>query len=255
MTPEKLTELTVAATGGDEQARRRLARWANEMYGHPKISGMNGKTYRTRTRTTFNNGELTVKVYIDREKPDGTWETAVGTSERKVFIGANPPTIYNATMFLTQAQDKNAGIQTIYNQHAFMYAKAAGFKSVRVSAVQDGIFVWGKVGFRERLRDSQMFRMNNEVEKFRAGQSSLIKNDSDARIVESLIGNYVRDPDSVRHMDFVTAISNTETAQDAKKAREAEIKQWFIQNIPFSGGVFDLEENNIVSDPRDIVEA
>ena len=248
MTPARYQELTREARLGDADARRELQEWAKQMYSHPEINGPNGKKYRTLAGTRWNGDGLSVSVDIERQDPDGSW-TNIGSSARTIRTG-NPPSIYNNNMFIRSARDKNSGIQTIYNQHAFMYAKAAGFSHIDVTAVDDGRFVWGKIGFKQRLDSNKIEKMNDEVSKFRAGQDSLIDSESDARIIEHLIGKYVRDPNSVRHIDFVTAISNSKVGA-AKKTRNTAIKNWFTENMVFSGGSFSLEENKIVADPRD----
>ena len=250
MTPERLQELALAARRGDREAKTALSDWAKEMYSHAEIEGMNGKTYRTIATIGSNDGRsIGISVQIQRQAPDGTW-VGVGSSSRNISLD-NPPTLYNSTMFINKAADKNSGIQTIYNQHAFMYAKAAGFKQVGVSAVQDGPYVWGKVGFREQIQTRQIANMNNELIKFRSGQPSLIREESDARIIEHLIAEFVRDETKPRHMDFIVAISNRERSATEKKAREKEIKDWFLGNMAFSHGKFDLEENDIMADPRE----
>jgi hypothetical protein len=249
MTSERREELVRLADRGDADAQNQLIRWATEMYKHDEIKGVNGKTYRTvPTVNYYGNGTLSVGVVIQRQS-NGRWND-VGTSSRTIYAGENPPKVYNSTMFINVAADKNSGIQTIYNQHAFMYAKAAGFKQFSVSAVDDGRFVWGKIGFRQRIDQRPVAQMFQEVAKFRDGSSSLIKNESDARIIEHLVQQYVRNPDNVRHIDFVTAISNTETGA-AKKTRDKEIMDWFKAYMPFGGGAFDLDENKIVADPRE----
>lgn len=252
MTRERMEDLIRKADRGDAAAKSALTDWARQMYKHDEIQGVNGRTYRTVVKSVNYNsgGSIGVSVHIQRKNPDGTWEK-VGSSQRSIHAGGNPPYIYNDRMFIDVESDKNSGIQTIYNQHAFMYAKAAGFKYVGVTAAADGQFVWGKIGFKTRVYDEQVANMQTELSKFREGTASIIKNDSDARIIEHLIGQYVRNPDSVRHMDFILALSNTETTPTAKERRDAEIKRWFHNKMSFSGGKFYLDENKIVADPRD----
>jgi hypothetical protein len=252
MTPERLQSLAADFRRGDAEAKRVLKAWATEMYSHAEIEGMNGKTYRTRATADMSGGRsIGISVIIERKLPDGSW-TNVGRSSRTIGLG-NPPSVSNNTMFIDVPEDKNAGIQTIYNQHAFMYAKAAGYTHFHVSAASDGPYVWAKVGFREQVPRHQVSQINREVEKFRAGQPSIIKTESDARIVEHLVGEWIRNENGPRHMDFILAVSNGESSESAKKARERALKDWFITNMSFSSGDFYLAENDIMADPRERV--
>ena len=245
MTPDRRKELVRLANGGDAQAKRELTSWAREMYKHDNLESRDGRKYRTVVEgVTYRNGELGVTVSIQHQGANGGW-SEIGTSYRTVKVGNNPPTIYNNNMFIRVEGHKNAGIQTIYNQHAFMYAKAAGFKNVSVTAVDDGRYVWGRIGYRQRLSAGQINNMRQELQNFERGQNSVVvKNVEDAQIIKYLLGRYDRDNNSVRHIDFVYAIT------PRTKADEARVKSWFTDNMTFTGGVFDLDENMIAADPR-----
>jgi hypothetical protein len=134
-----------------------------------------------------------------------------------------------------------------------MYAKAAGFKSFGVTAADDGPYVWGRIGFKDSqsIPRAKVTRMEQQLNDFRAGRPSIIKNEEDANIIQYLIEKHEDNPSSVRHMDFIYALRNDATNQADKRARDTELRNWFVGNMSFSSGTFDLEENLIKADPRD----
>jgi hypothetical protein len=248
MTAERRIELSQRALQGDTGAQQELVAWAKAMYSHDEIESKNGKTYRIVATPDYSGFAISVNAVIQRKNPDGSW-TRVGRSERTIFHTEDPAHVYNNSMFIEVAEDKNAGIQTIYNQHAFMYGQAAGFKYFGVSAVDDGPYVWGRVGFTEQISPDKAAKMNNEIIKFRGGESSIVKNETDARILEHLIGEYVKNPASVRHLDFIAALS-IEGEGNTRKEREKELRDWFVSNMSFGSGRLNLNDNNISADPR-----
>jgi len=233
------------------EAKQALELWAQAMYSHPDIEGANGKTYRIVATANLSGNEISVSADISVKNADGSYSN-VGSSSRRISLNSN--TVYNASMGISAEGHKNNGIQTIYNQHAFMYAKAAGFESVGVSAVSDGPYVWGRIGFESRdpIPSGAVGRMGAQLAAFRRGDaSSIIKNEEDANIIEYLIEKYTDNPASVRHMDFIYALSNPYRVQAEKRARDTELKNWFVGNMPMNGGVFNLDKNLIKADPRD----
>lgn len=255
MTQERRMELIQKLRNGTPEekldAERQLREWATAMYTHDEIKGTNGRTYRIVLENppyVERDGQISIGLRIEHKKNDGSWET-VGSSGRTIFAGSDR--IYHNTMFIRGAKHKNSGIATIYNQHSWMYARAAGFEKVSVSAVDDGPYVWGRMGFEDPANlGARISRMDRQLENFRNGRPSIIKNENDANLIEYLIRKQQADPNSVRHMDFIYALSNNEVGQ-AKKDREQEIKDWFLANMPFSSGAFYLEKNEISADPRD----
>ena len=234
------------------EAKRALELWAEAMYSHDAILGNNGKTYRIKARATLNRGgEIEVYADIERKNADGGWDTA-GNSVRSIFLESGY--IKNASMFIRGQADKNNGIQTIYNQHAFMYAKAAGFDKVKVGTADDGPYVWGRIGFDSDtpIGNGSTSRMNEQLLAFRRGDPSIIKNAEDANIIEYLIQKHEEDPTSVRHMDFIYALSNPEKVNQTKKRkRDKELRDWFVTNMPLRQGVYYFEKNLVKDDPRD----
>ena len=234
------------------EAKRALELWAEAMYSHDAILGNNGKTYRIKARATLSrNGEIEVYADIERKNADGGWDTA-GSSARSIFLESGY--IKNASMFIRGQADKNNGIQTIYNQHAFMYAKAAGFDKVKVGTADDGPYVWGRIGFDSDtpIGNGSTSRMNEQLTAFRRGDPSIIKNAEDANIIEYLIQKHEEDPTSVRHMDFIYALSNPEKVNQTKKRkRDKELRDWFVTNMPLRQGVYYFDKNLVKDDPRD----
>jgi len=231
-------------------AKTALESWANAMYNHPEIQGSNGKTYRTVARASLSGSNISVSVSVQVKNPDGRW-SEVGTSGRTIYLNENR--VYNNSLFINAQGHKNNGIQTIYNQHAFMYAKAAGFEKFGVTAASDGPYVWGRIGFEpdNPMSGTQVGRMGAQLNAFRNGQSSIIKNEEDANIIQYLIEKHADNPASVRHMDFIYALSNPGQTERTRRARDTELRDWFVTNMPMGGGTFWLDKNLIKADPRD----
>ena len=253
MTQDRFAELARKSDDGDADARLELKRWAEAMYSHELIRGSNGKNYAIVAEARIGNG-ISISANIYYVNPDGNRQL-IGDSSRTISLRGEQ--VSNNHMKIRVATHKNAGIQTIYNQHAFMYAKAAGFKRFSVSAVDDGPYVWGRVGFRQPVWGEHIANMRNELNQFRNGRQSLIKSEDDANIIDFLLAKYDRavrsgrPQEQPRHMDFIYAISNNERrGSQAYKTREADLKRWFLLRMPFSSGMFDLEENKISADPR-----
>ena len=252
MTPERRLELVRAAGRGDAAAQRELQNWAKAMYSNKEIQGSNGKTYRTIVQRVSGIDTMQVNGHVEVKKADGTWEY-IGHFDRTIYASGDK--VYNARFFIERGGEahKNNGIQTILNQKAFMYAKAAGFKKFGVTAASDGPYVWGRIGFQDaaNIPSGKVGNMARELAKFRAGEPSIIKNVEDANIIDYLIQKHADNPASVRHMDFIYALSNTGADQASKRARDTELRNWFVGNMSFSNGEFDLDRNMIKVDPRD----
>lgn len=243
MTPERLKELNRLART-DNNAKQQLLDWARQMYQHDEIEGKGGRKYQIKVEgLTWNNGTISMSAKIYHKRPDGRLEK-VGYSTRTLEVGGNPPYIYHNNMIIEVDAHKNAGIQTIYNQHSFMYAKAAGFERIGVNAAYDGPYVWGRIGFKGPIYSRNINNVKTQLEAWRQGRSSIIDNEEDAQILNFLVQKYERDSESVRHMDFIYAFS------PGNKQREAEIMQWFKTYFAFDNGYFYLDENLISPDPR-----
>lgn len=253
MTLQKRQELLRKVQAGGPEgtaAKNQLEAWAKAMYSHPEIAGSNGKTYRAVANVNLSGSTMNVNVQFDVKNANGTW-TSVGDSSR--YLRLNENTIQNGTMFIRGQEHKNNGIQTVYNQHAFMYGKAAGFEKVTVGTTDDGPYVWGRIGFEAPIPRGDVSNMRQQLNAFRRGDTSIIKNEEDANIIEYLMEKHQDDPSSVRHMDFIYALTNPygNDQRDQKRARDTELRNWFKNNMGLSSGTFYIDKNLIKADPRD----
>jgi hypothetical protein len=256
MTLDKRRELLAKANDRNASpteranAKNALQEWAKAMYNHAEIQGSNGKTYRTVMNANLSGSTISVSGVVEVKNANGTW-SQVGTTGRTIYLDDNK--VYNNSLIINAEAHKNNGIQTIYNQHAFMYAKAAGFEKFEVTAAYDGPYVWGRIGFEpsRAMGTDTVGRMATQLTAFRNGNSSIIKNAEDANIIEYLIEKHRDDPASVRHMDFIYALSNPARTNAERRARDTELKNWFVSNMPMGGGTFWLDKNLIKADPRD----
>jgi hypothetical protein len=253
MTLQKRQELLRDAQGRGPEAsaaRNQLEAWAKAMYSHPEIQGSNGKTYRSVATASLSGNQITVSVNFEVKNANGTW-TNMGDSSR--YLDLNAGVVRNGTMFIRGNDHKNNGIQTVYNQHAFMYAKAAGFEKITVGTADDGPYVWGRIGFEAPIPNTHVSNLNTQLNAFRRGDTSIIKNEEDANIIEYLIDKHKDNPNSVRHMDFIYALTNPygNDEREAKRARDTELRNWFATNMGLASGTFYLDKNLIKADPRD----
>lgn len=261
MTPARIQELVRDANRGDQTAKAALVDWAKQMYSHDKIKGANGKNYKIEVNVSYFNGVISVNGVIRRQKRDGEWSRPIGETRRTINIsGSNPDNweITNYLLKLSYDQDKSAGIATIYNHHAFIYGKAAGIKKASVGSAWDGPYVWGRFGYRSNS-PIDVGRMKLELDKFKQGQNALIKNKEEAARITALLNEHKKLNDAnvpytdkryPRHIDFILALDIPREPKEERKARQAQLKSWFISNMPMGRGVYFFDENNISDDPR-----
>lgn len=265
MTPEKLQDIKRRAVAGDAQARVELLAWAKSMYEHQSIMGTNGKKYQIVMDEVQNirpNGDIRLVGNIYHIDEIGR-RTRIGGTEREIHIGADDPSewyVKNAFLKIEKAGHKKAGIATTYNQHAYMWAYAAGIKKAKVGTAWDGPYVWARAGFRADLGGTQVRNMEEQLKLFRNGNlTGLIKNEAEAMRIAALIREwrlYQRIPRDERpatppvgHIEFIYAL-DIPTGR-GKITRQNEMKEWFIRNMGLNQGVFNFEANGITKDPRD----
>ena len=264
MTPDKLRELVAKVkTDADEEAREQLHQWARNAYAHTEIDGLNGKKYSIKIRQVRmnNTGELVIAGEIHHIDNNGI-SRRIGDTSRTIYMNNRDPEnwyVKNSLLKISSPSHKGAGIQTIYNQHAFMYMKAAGIKRAEVGSAWDGPYVWGRVGFRSQIGQRSIDKLQEEIRMFRQGNGGLITNDAEAARIESLLKeleDWKRLPvdnrperQPVRHMDFIYALDIPTGA--GKKTRQTALKNWFVTNMPLSSGTYYFDENGVTSDPRD----
>jgi hypothetical protein len=240
------------------------------MYEHPTFKGSNGKNYQIvmdRGVNIRNDGDINLNGTIYHVDENGR-RTAIGTTERQVHIAPDDPKdwyVKNALLKITSDRHKKAGISTIYNQHAYLWANAAGIPQAKVGTAWDGPYVWARAGFRTNLYSGQVKSMEKQLRLFRDGNmGGLIQNEAEAVRIAALIREFQlweRIPRAERpeqapvgHIDFIYAldIPDGRRGQVAlQKARQKQMKDWFVANMGLGSGTFDFKQNGITKDPRE----
>jgi hypothetical protein len=144
------------------------------------------------------------------------------------------------------------GFASLFNGHAFTLLGGSGFTQAEVNAVDDGAYVWGRVGYRSENPESIEYLVNSmrkELASFRAGMSSILADKDQAELIEYLIelssaSNFSYD--SPQWPEFITAL--TESAVDG--ARSREIREWFQNYAPFDRGTLPFTPDLVALDPR-----
>lgn len=224
MTPEKWRTLS-------EPQKQEYLRQA---YSHDRIEGANGKLYRAEARVSGGGRSHHISVYFHEINKDGVIvRRNIASSSRDVSASQ----VSQNSMFVTSKIDRGADIQTIYNQHAFLYLKKIGVSKARVNAADDGQYVWARVGFK---RSRPLERM--ELEKLEAplrfyenfGAGGLIGNDAEYQRIKSIL-TQARGGKTFHHQDIIFALDDP----TGDKARAEYVKQWFKDGrsgLPFPGG-------------------
>lgn len=224
MTPEKWRTLTAAQRQD----------YLKQAYSHDRIEGANGKLYRAEAtvRGSMNNHHVSV-VFHEINKDGVIIRRGIASSSRDVSASQ----VSQNSMFVTSKIDRGADIQTIYNQHAFLYLKKIGVSKAKVNAADDGQYVWARVGFK---RSRPLDRM--ELEKLEAplrfyenfGAGGLIGNDAEYQRIKSIL-TQARGGKTFHHQDIIFALDDP----TGDKARAEYVKQWFKDGrsgLPFPGG-------------------
>lgn len=243
-------ELENAVLQDDEDVIETWVRGAYEI----EMTGLDGRLYRTEV-VQFDYGdnigsqhfesddEIYVYVGIDVLDETKGW-VRIGSSERN--ISPSTREVYSATMNITDTQYRGAGIASIYNGNSWTWAKGAGFESVGVTAVDDGSYVWGRVGYVDEDISEEPFVV--ELAKYRRGIPSIIKTEEQAVSVQRLIKR-----GAGSHMDWIFALENgsAEGTREEMAIRKIELGNWFKQRAPFSSGEMSLTDDDMFAlDPR-----
>lgn len=144
------------------------------------------------------------------------------------------------------------GFASLFNGHAFTLLGGSGFTQAEVNAVDDGAYVWGRVGYRsESPEDIELLvnSMRKELASFRAGRSSILADKNQAELIEYLIelssaSNFSYD--SPQWPEFITAL--TESAVGG--ARSRQVREWFQNYAPFDRGTLPFTPDLVAFDPR-----
>ena len=229
--------------------------YITQAYSHEMIQGNNGRLYGAFADVESDNGngfEINVQFYEVDE--DGNKIRFAGESRRELNVSRG--FVYNASMFLDQSPvDRGAGIQTIYNQHAFMYLNSIGVTKAKVSTASDGPYVWARIGFVQEnpIQGYQMDNMKKTLERFKAiGGAGIIQNVGEYRRIEALVKKWERDG-SVTHQDFIFAFDD-----NGDKFRALRIKEFFKNQFGLGSGVLEFDTNEVSRNPgeraREIME-
>ena len=229
MTPEKWREMST----------RQKNDYLKVAYSHPMIKGANGKFYRATATSTAIGPNSEISVIFDEIDANGNvLRSQIGTSRRTL----SGYTVTQNSFFIDNPIDKGNDIQTIYNQHAFLFLSKMGVTRAYVGAASDGTYVWARVGFkRDRpLGAPEMDKFNEPLKYYeRFGPGGLISTDEEYARIKNL-QKQAREGRSIFHQEAIFAIKDV---QD--EARRNYIKQWFVSNIPSAGGILSFDAERI----------
>lgn len=149
---------------------------------------------------------------------------------------------------------RNNGFATAFNNHAWGWARDAGFTQVNVrTGLDDGPYVWGRVGYREgsdRTNRTLWDTARVQVAEFRQGRTSIVKNEKQAQLIEFLAAeaanknyDWKSSPD---RMELIYALEHS--PQGSAKDREREVRNWVQRNLYMSTGVINLASWDISAD-------
>lgn len=232
MTPEKWRGLS----SQQKQA------YVKEAYSHKLIKGKNGRFYNAVAQVNGNN----VDVVFNEVNAEGQVIRArIGSSSRMIFY--NGDQVYQQSMNVRSKLDRGADIQTIYNQHAFLYLSKIGIKSAKVTAADDGQYVWARVGFKQSggVDRARLRALESEMrfyEEFGAG--GLISNDTEYARIASIL-KQAEGGTKFSHQDIIFAVDDVDD-----RARAEYVKQWFKSNMPFGGGVLKFADQKVAGVER-----
>lgn len=238
--------------------------WVAKVYEHDEIITPSGLVFRTRlndSSSTFRSGQADIYGDIEVKDPrTGQWYRA-GGFHRSLSDGSGRVSHHSMSISggsvpdYMKVQIRNSGFTNMFNGHAITWLKGAGFESSGISAVDDGPFVWPRLGFRtsnpqaiEDIHDAMRIQLND----FRNGRGRLIANDRDAAKIEFLLNQPRRGTASdVQHTDFILALSNRDD--------EDQVVRNFFRSVPSSGyqatwssGDLEYTDRAFPDDPRTI---
>lgn len=236
MTPERWNTLPEAEK----------IQYIKDAYSHDKIVGTNGKLYRFNASVSGYRNTFRVNVDVSEIDANGNViRMNVGRSSREIDMSGK--SVYNASFFIERQSDRGAGLQTIYNQHAFMYLNQVGVKQARVTAVDDGAFVWARIGYKRGAPSVQPFQQALlNYSKF--GPGGLISNDEEYWRVRYLVDK-ANAGGRVTHQDYIFAVASSTVDRTQRYMREEQIKQWFKGNAPFGGGILKFSDQRVSPNP------
>jgi hypothetical protein len=237
--------------------------WQAKVFTHDMIVTKDGRKMRTRIEEN-RWGSVTgfIDMYDETEqrwRPVGHFDRSLdyggGTVENEhMYIGTlangyiardlGRPLTQDDIDFATSA--KNSGFQSIFNPMSFQWYKAAGFDEVEVTAIDDGSYVWGRVGFRPR--SPRHYRkvadaVAEEVDKFRRGKRSIVRNEEQAQLLKALIDesrSITDETELIRRAPGIMEFSIIFDHGSQSKGGAQRIRDFFVANAANGTGYFDL---------------
>ena len=233
MTPEKWRGLS----------SQQKEAYVKDAYSHKLIKGKNGKFYNAVAQVNGNSVEV---VFNEVNAEGQVIRARIGSSSRVLFYMGDQQ-VYQQGMNVRSKLDRGADIQTIYNQHAFLYLSKIGITKAKVNAMDDGQYVWARVGFKQSggVDRARLRALESEMrfyEEFGAG--GLISNDTEYARIASIL-KQAEGGTKFSHQDIIFAVDDVDD-----KARAEYVKQWFKSNIPFGGGVLKFADQKVAGVER-----
>jgi hypothetical protein len=219
--------------------------YLQKAYSHKRIVGSNGIIYNAEADISTHNGYFVVNVVFNEIDSNGRAIRQAGSSERYVWI--DEAYVENKYMWLGRSSpiDKGAGIQTIYNQHAFMYLNQIGINRAHVATADDGPYVWARIGFKqdEPISSTQMDSIVELLDRYRAvGPVGLIGSDAEYRRILALYKMW-ENGSEISHQDFIFAFDSSD------KFRALRQKEWFRRDFGLAEGILDFAEQYVTANP------
>ena len=216
--------------------------YIKEAYGHPVIKGKNGKLYNAVASVSGGSVEV---VFNEINAQGQIIRARIGTSSRSISFGSGE--VYQGSMFISSKLDRGADIQTIYNQHAFLYLSKIGITKAKVNAADDGQYVWARVGFKRGsgLGRGDLRALESPLKFYEDfGPGGLISNDAEYARIKSIL-TQASGGVKFSHQDIIFALDDP----TGDKPRMEYVKQWFKPNLGFPGGILKFADQKVGGTP------
>ena len=207
------------------------------------IKGKNGKLYNAVVSRV--DGSSVEVVFNEINAQGQIIRTRIGTSSRSISFGSGE--VYQGSMFISSKLDRGADIQTIYNQHAFLYLSKIGITKAKVNAADDGQYVWARVGFKRGsgLGRGDLRALEAPLKFYEDfGPGGLISNDAEYARIKSIL-TQASGGAKFSHQDIIFALDDP----TGDKPRMEYVKQWFKPNLGFPGGTLKFVDQKVGGTP------
>ena len=206
------------------------------------IKGKNGKLYNAVASVAGGSVEV---VFNEINAQGQIIRARIGTSSRNISFGGGE--VYQGSMFISSKLDRGADIQTIYNQHAFLYLSKIGITKAKVNAADDGQYVWARVGFKRGsgLGRGDLRALEAPLKFYEDfGPGGLISNDAEYARIKSIL-TQASGGAKFSHQDIIFALDDP----TGDKPRMEYVKQWFKPNLGFPGGILKFADQKVGGTP------